>query len=149
MAERAVGDLSAGRLAGAVVPAIVAGFDRYQAEFMGITRRAKGRFERCDWRGALADAAERLDLYGHVIDRLENEVRSALGERVADRHVWAAMKAAYSVRIADRPDYGRAETFFNSVTRRVFATVGVDRNIEFVDSDFEPSPRESRGLELR
>jgi isocitrate dehydrogenase kinase/phosphatase len=149
MPERAVGDPIAARLAGAVVPAIVGAFDGYQAAFIEITRRAKGRFERCDWRGTVADAAERLDLYGHVIDRLENEVRSALGERVADRHVWAAMKAAYSVRIADRPDYGRAETFFNSVTRRVFATVGVDRNIEFVDSDFEPPPRESPGLALR
>src|ERR1035437_3333867 len=121
MAERAVGDLSAGRLTGAVAPAIVAGFDGYQAAFLGITRRAKGRFERCDWRGAVADAAERLDLYGQVIDHLESEVRSALGERVADRHVWAAMKAAYSGLIADRPDYGLAETFFNSVTRGIFA----------------------------
>jgi isocitrate dehydrogenase kinase/phosphatase len=149
MAERAAGDLSAGRLAGAVVPAIVAGFDGYQAAFIGITQRAKGRFERCDWRGAVADAAERLDLYGHVIDRLESEVRAALGERVADRHVWAAMKATYSGLIAHRPDYGLAETFFNSVTRRIFATVGVDRNIEFADSDFQPPPGGSPGLPLR
>jgi isocitrate dehydrogenase kinase/phosphatase len=149
MAERAVGDLAASRLADAVVPAIVAGFDEYQATFVGITRRAKGRFERCDWRGAVTDAAERLDLYGHVIDHLESDVRSALGERVADRHVWAAMKAAYSGLIAHRPDCGLAETFFNSVTRRIFATVGVDRNIEFAGSDFQPPPGESPGLPLR
>jgi isocitrate dehydrogenase kinase/phosphatase len=149
MAERAVGDLAASRLASAVVPAIVAGFDEYQATFVGITRRAKGRFERCDWRGAVADAAERLDLYGRVIDHLESDVRSALGEQVADRHVWAAMKAAYTGLIAHRADYGLAETFFNSVTRRIFATVGVDRNIEFAESDFQPPPGESPGLALR
>jgi isocitrate dehydrogenase kinase/phosphatase len=149
MADRAVGGLSAGQFAAAVVPAIVAGFDEYQAAFMRITRRAKDRFERCDWRGAVVDAAERLDLYGHVIDHLESEVRSALGERVADRNVWAAMKAAYSPLIADRQDYALAETFFNSVTRRIFATVGVDRNIEFADSDFQPPPTESPGLPLR
>jgi isocitrate dehydrogenase kinase/phosphatase len=146
MTEGAVVDLSAARLSGAVVPAIVDGFDGYLAMFMRITRRAKGRFERCDWRGTVSDAAERLDLYGHVIDHLENEVRSALGNRVADRQVWATIKAAYSGLIADRPDYNLAETFLNSVTRRIFATVGVDRNIEFVDSDFESPPHESAGL---
>ena len=149
MPERAAGDLSDARLAGTVVPAIVAGFDRYQAEFMGMTRRAKVRFERCDWRGAVADAAERLDLYGHVIDHIEREVRSALGERVGDRNVWVAMKTAYAILSSDRADYGLAETFFNSVTRRIFATVGVDRNIEFADSDFRPPPSESPGLALR
>jgi isocitrate dehydrogenase kinase/phosphatase len=33
-----------------------------------------------------------------------------------------------------------AETFFNSVTRRIFTTVGVDHQIEFVASDFETPP---------
>jgi isocitrate dehydrogenase kinase/phosphatase len=56
---------------------------------------------------------------------------------VTDRLVWAALKAVYSGMIAGREDWELAETFFNSVTRRIFATVGVDRNIEFVDSDFE------------
>jgi isocitrate dehydrogenase kinase/phosphatase len=149
MEERACSDVSAGRLVEEVVPTIVAGFDRYQTEFMGITRRAKGRFERCDWPGAVADANERLDLYGQVIDHTEREVRSALGERVGDRNLWAPMKAAYSSLNADRADYGLAETFFNSVTRRIFATVGVDPNIEFADSDFQPPPSESPGLALR
>jgi isocitrate dehydrogenase kinase/phosphatase len=149
MGERAVGNPSASRLADAVAPAIVASYDLYQAAFVEITRRAKERFERCDWVGAVADAAERLDLYGHVIDRLENEVSSVLGERVTDRQVWAAMKVAYSGLIADVPDYGPAETFFNSATRRIFATVGVDRNIEFADSDFRPKPGVSPGLPLR
>lgn len=147
--DHAVDGLPAGPLAEAVAPEIVAGFDLYQAAFMEITRRAKDRFERCDWRGALADATERLDLYGHAIDRLVNEVRSALGERVADRNLWATMKAAYSGLTVGRPDYGLAETFFNSVTRRIFATVGVDRNIEFADSDFQPPPGESPALSLR
>ena len=149
MGEHALDGLPAGRLADAVVTEIVAGFDLYQAAFMEITRRAKDRFERCDWRGAVADATERLDLYGHVIDRVESAVRSALGERVEDRSVWTKMKVAYSGLVGGRPDYGLAETFFNSVTRRIFATVGVDRNIEFAESDFRPPPGESPGLSLR
>ena len=134
---------------GSVVPAIVAGFDRYQAEFMAITRRAKGRFERCDWQGAVADATERLDLYGRVIDQVEGEIRSALGGQVGDRDLWATMKTAYSKLAADRPDYGLAETFFNSVSRRIFATVGVNRNIEFAETDFSPPPEAAPALPLR
>ncbi len=136
-------------LATRVVPAIVSGFDEYQASFLDITRRAKSRFEQCDWRGSVNDAAERLDLYGLVIDRLEAEVRAALGEAVAHKQIWGTMKAAYSALIADRADYGLAETFFNSVTRRIFATVGVDRNIEFADFDFAPQAARPSGLQLR
>ncbi len=149
MAEREARDRTTTGLVGAVAPAIVAGFDGYRAAFAEITRRAKSRFERCDWHGAATDATERLDLYGRSIDQIENEVRSFLGERVADRDVWARIKTGYSGLIASRRDYGLAETFFNSVTRRIFTTVGVDRNIEFVDSDFDQPSRESSGLVVR
>jgi isocitrate dehydrogenase kinase/phosphatase len=53
------------------------------------------------------------------------------------------MKACYAKCITARNDRELAETFFNSITRRVFATVGVDPQIEFVASDFDPLPRSS------
>jgi isocitrate dehydrogenase kinase/phosphatase len=134
------GDLPSSRLANLVVPSVLEAYDRYAAEFTEITRRAQGRFERREWAGEASDATERLDLYGRCIDRLEAEVRSSLGRRIGDRALWAGMKALFSGQIADRPDCELAETFFNSLTRRVFATVGVDSNVEFVDSDFEVRP---------
>jgi isocitrate dehydrogenase kinase/phosphatase len=48
------------------------------------------------------------------------------------------MKADYSPRVSCRSDFELAETFFNSITRRIFSTVGVDPQIEFIDSDFDP-----------
>ena len=36
-----------------------------------------------------------------------------------------------------------AETFFNSTTRRIFSTVGVNSSIEFVNSDFDLPPGEA------
>jgi isocitrate dehydrogenase kinase/phosphatase len=149
VADQAAGDLSEGRRADFVVPSIVEAFEGYQAAFRAITQRAQGRFERREWNGAVADAAERLDLYGLVIDRLESNVRAALGLQVADRKVWAGMKAHYSRLTGPRPDCELAETFFNSVTRRIFATVGVDRNIEFTESDFESPPAQADKLPLR
>jgi isocitrate dehydrogenase kinase/phosphatase len=125
--------------------AIQAGFEAYQARFKEITRRAKDRFESRDWRGAQRDAVERLDLYAEVIWQVVQEVQSLLQEDTLSQPVWAQMKACYSQLIAGRDDFELAETFFNSVTRRIFATVGVDREIEFVDSDFEALPERSAG----
>jgi isocitrate dehydrogenase kinase/phosphatase len=141
MEARGTGAPSASRLANMTAPAIAQAFEAYQDAFGSITRRSRGRFQRRDWHGAVADAVERLDLYGHVIGRLEREVREALGELVSDRLLWAGMKAVYSGNIAGREDRELGETFFNSLTRRIFATVGVDPNIEFVASDFEHPSR--------
>ncbi len=130
--------------AGAPAPrcaqAILDAFDDYQHRFLVITRRAQSRFERRDWHGMQADAVERLDLYGHVIAGIVAELGAVLGDRVQDRPLWAQMKAAYSWRIRDRAHLELAETFFNSVTRRIFATVGVDPAIEFLGSDFDAPP---------
>ena len=53
------------------------------------------------------------------------------------------MKAVYSGLIQDRDDWELAETFFNSVTRKIFTTVGVDASMEFVDTDFGSPPNEA------
>ena len=141
--------LSASRVANVAAPAILEAFEGCQESFNAISRRAKSRFELRDWKGAAADATERLDLYGRAIDAIEGGVRTMLGRRVTDRLVWAGMKAVYSGLIAGRTDWELAETFFNSVTRRVFTTVGVDSNIEFVDSDFAAPSAGAAGLTCR
>jgi isocitrate dehydrogenase kinase/phosphatase len=123
-------------LAAPAAAAIAAGFDRYEQAFREVTRRARRRFERRDWMGGQLDAAERLDLYRRVLDEVVAQIRALLGPALKDRELWAAMKAAYSPLGAARADVELAETFFNSVTRRIFATVGVDPAIEFVGSDF-------------
>jgi isocitrate dehydrogenase kinase/phosphatase len=115
-------------------------FETYQAGFRHITRRARSRFEERDWRGGQEDALERLDLRPRIIREVVAQVRERLGESVSDRTLWGSMKAAYSGLIARRRDWQLAETFFNSVTRRIFATVGVDPKIEFVASDFAAPP---------
>ena len=142
MAIRRTEEVPASRLANLAAPAIVRALEDYREAFALITRRARGRFEERDWRGTVADATERLDLYGKVVDEIEGRVREMLGPRLNDRLVWASMKAVYSGLIAGREDCELAETFFNSVSRRIFTTVGVEDDIEFVDSDFDAPPAE-------
>ena len=119
---------------------ILDGFISYQARFREITRRAKQRFEKRDWSGLQTDASERLDLYKNVVDQVVANLQGGLESAVEDKAIWAIMKAHYSELIADREDWDLAETFFNSITRRIFSTVGLDANIEYVDTDFESPP---------
>jgi isocitrate dehydrogenase kinase/phosphatase len=121
---------------------ILDGFDEYTSRFRAINRRAPRRFEERDWRGMQSDAVERLRLYTVVVDRVIDSVNQMLGHRTEDPLVWVAIKAVYSGLISGRHDWELAETFYNSVTRRVFKTVGVAEHIEFVDTDFDTPPIE-------
>jgi isocitrate dehydrogenase kinase/phosphatase len=115
----------------------------YRKCFQVITRRARERFLRRDFAGAYADAAERLQLYGNVLAGLTSNIEDLMGPRLGERSVWTAIKAVYSALIAQSSGWEIAESFFNSLTRRVFATAGVDQAIEFVDTDFDAPPTSS------
>ncbi|MGH8572238.1 MAG: isocitrate dehydrogenase kinase/phosphatase AceK regulatory subunit, partial [Gammaproteobacteria bacterium] len=121
------------------VAAIHGAYDRYKRGFERITRRARERFERRAWLGAQADATERLTLYKVHLDGAVADVRDLLQDAVMERTLWAAMKAHHAAGAAGRPDAELAQTFFNSVTRRVFSTVGVDPSIEYLGPDL-PAP---------
>ena len=122
------------------VAAIHAAYEEYARGFDEITGRARARFERRDWSGAQADATERLKLYKAHVDAAVADVRDILEDAVMERTVWAAMKADHRPRVIRRPDAELAETFFNSVTRRVFSTVGVDPSIEYLEPEATPHP---------
>jgi isocitrate dehydrogenase kinase/phosphatase len=137
--------LTDSRLAALCANAVYHAFLSYQAEFHIITRRAADRFLRRDWSSAYSDAAERLGLYSQVLDKLVATIRGLMGDRLEEKPIWAATKAVYSSLIALSDEWEIAESFFNSLTRRVFTTVGVNQQIEFVDSDFDAPPTASSG----
>ncbi len=120
--------------------AIEQAFEEYRQSLAVIMRRARLRFEHQDWHGMQADAVERLDLREQVLGRVVADVRRQLGDHASDRAMWVRMKRAYSGLIAGRCDFEMAETFFNSATRRIFDTVGVDADLEYAGSDFEQPP---------
>lgn len=120
-------------------PAIYDAFDAYSAEFQEITQRARTRFERREWRGADADAVERLTLYRQFVDLLTEALPG-------DRAAWRRMKQHFVELTADRPDAEIAWTFFSSVSRRVLGTVGADPGIEFTGADFDHLPQAASGV---
>jgi isocitrate dehydrogenase kinase/phosphatase len=131
---------TSGQIANLGSDAIHEAFSAYRTRFRDITSRAELRFKNCDWHGMRADAVQRLDLYKAAVDRIETDMRRLLASRVQEKPLWAGIKAKYSRLIVPKDDWELAETFFNSVTRRIFATVGVDSEIEFVNTDFDAPP---------
>ena len=126
------------RLARICAGTIHENFAAHQEGFNRITRRAPGRFNSRQWTRIRSDATERLNLYAASIERTEARLRTLLAQNTTDPSLWSAARADYDRRIADREDRELAKTFFNSVTRRILGTVGVNRQVEFVHDDQAP-----------
>jgi isocitrate dehydrogenase kinase/phosphatase len=107
------------------------GFDSFSRQFQTITLRAERRFEEKDWPGGLRDSSERLDLYETVLNQLADQLRSAVGQCATEEALWVLARPRFAALVADRYDIDRAETFFNSTTRKMLHTVGINRNVEF------------------
>lgn len=129
--------------AAAGLSVILEAYAAHRCEFDRITARAGTHFASRRWREMQADATRRLGSYRAAIDRLEEAVAAAMGGRTGDRLVWAEMKRRLAAELAGRHDAPLAATFFNSITRRLFDTVGVARDVEFVSG--EAPPREGSG----
>ncbi len=118
-------------------------FNSYRTRFKEVTRRAQSHFLKRNWHAMRIDAARRLELYRETVDGIEAGIRQLLADRVQVKPLWADIKTAYSTMLVSNDDWELAETFFNSVTRRIFSTVGVDSKIEFVNTDFDTPPNQS------
>jgi isocitrate dehydrogenase kinase/phosphatase len=114
------------------------GFERYNRQFRRITDRARRRFEERDWKGQFEDIAARVELYERWANRTERVLRQSLGQRVTDHALWPNIRTCFGLRVEAMPDAGFMKTFFNSITRRIFGTLGVDPQVEFV----RPPPEE-------
>src|SRR5262249_57714891 len=117
-------------------------FEDYLGEFRDIPRRAARRHEQQEWQAIQRDARHRLDLHPALVGRAVTELGGA-STASGDHHArWIGAKRAYAELLAHRPDYELAQTFFNSVTRRLLTTVGVDPAVEFVEEEYD-RPRRS------
>ena len=120
---------------------VVAGFDDYNASFSDISRRARRRFERGDRIGMRADVVARLELYDKLVDETISRLEGLLANRLFSRSIWRDMRIVFGQLIERKLDAELYKTFFNTITRRLFKTRGVDSAIEFVAFDFQPSDR--------
>ena len=125
------------------------GFIRYNNNFYRLTKRARRRFEQCDWQGHQQDIVDRVDLYEKSVCRIVLVLRHNLGPRVNDHALWNGIRTYFGDRLNKVPDAGFIKTFFNSITRRIFGTVGIDPELEFVSSHFDEDIEMAKSLDLR
>ena len=114
-------------------------FDEYRQRVQAITRRVQQRFERRDWAGIRQDTVERMGLHSRSVGRLCEVLSEQLAEQLKDRSLWAGLKEAYTATILGRDDFELAQTWFNSLSRRVLGHDGVDPTIDFT-ADELPLP---------
>ena len=119
----------------AVARELVAAFLRYNDDFREVTRRAARCFAERDWKQNRLDAVERIELYDKAVSRSVVALVNRGDAEIGDRSFWAAVKEEYTRCIVQYPDNAFFKTFFSSVTRRVFNTVGVDPDVEFLAAD--------------
>ncbi len=117
---------------------VVEAFLHYNARFRAITRRAPERFASRDWHAAQQDAVERIDLYEQCILETVRSLELSLQQQVRSRELWIEVKRHFANLIDGLPDSEFCKTFFSSVTRRLYGTVGVAADIEFVAADLDP-----------
>lgn len=117
------------------------GFAQYNRQFQRITDRARRRFEQRDWKGQIQDIGERVELYDKWVLKIHRGLRKSLGAATEDRAYWRQVRDFFGSRLENVPDAGFMKTFFNSISRRAFGTIGTDADLEFI----QPPPEE--GLE--
>ncbi|TVS12212.1 MAG: bifunctional isocitrate dehydrogenase kinase/phosphatase [Wenzhouxiangella sp.] len=120
---------------------LVAAFDDYNASFADITRRAKRRFERGERAGMRRDSVARLNLYDRSVNEAISRLEQHLDERLFSRTLWIDIRARYGELIEGQLDAELYKTFFNTISRRLHKTRGVDSGIEFVALDIQPTDR--------
>jgi isocitrate dehydrogenase kinase/phosphatase len=117
-----------------VAAVIAEHFQLYNAEFGRITCRAARNFITQDARAAQRDASERIELYEKWVARCVVEVGLDLQSRRRDVALWTDVKGEYEKILTRRPDNDFYSTFFNSVSRDTFGTVGVNAAVEFASA---------------
>ena len=108
-------------------------YELWYTEFAEVTRRARRRFESRDWHGTQADAAERLALYRLHVEAAADYLAHVLGAGAQGRKTWTQVRSLYAGLTDGRDDAELAETFFNSVSRRVLGTIGATSDAEFIE----------------
>ena len=123
-------------------PLIRDAFLEYEAEFWRLTLKARSRFESQSWSEAQRDSSARTGLYRFSVQQTVRGLQMQLGARLHDRPLWRRIKERYARAMHGRANIELAETFFNSVTRKVFQAAGDDADIAFDN----PMGRDREGL---
>ncbi len=117
---------------------ILEGFSDYRTRFTDITLGARDRFLKADWSAAQNAASDRINLYHAAV----SDVMATLAPQLEASHFrsstcWQDVHDAYLDLISYRTDPELAETFYNSIYRKVFKGEAVNPRHCFIQSEFD------------
>jgi isocitrate dehydrogenase kinase/phosphatase len=101
--------------------------------YLDLTSTGKMHFENRTFNEMFSNAQRRYNIYGKVVAQTLAALEELLGDELESVEHWKLFKDRYSDLIYRRQDGYIAETFFNSITRKVFNTVGFNPEIEYID----------------
>ncbi len=104
-----------------IARAILDGFDTHYRHFRQSGVTALGRWERCDWAGIRSEGQARNDWYDTRVLEAAALIRERFAKRTREEALWPAIKRAYIALLLEHKQPECAETFYNSVARRVLA----------------------------
>ena len=108
-------------------------FVSYHDAFLEVTHRAANRFLNREWDEHLEDNTERLGLHKKGVWNAVDAARLILAESPDEaKRQWVEARRRYVSLVGRRMDFELAETFYNSVTRRLFEVIGLDISLEFL-----------------
>ena len=88
--------------------------------FNDITACAKGFFENRQFFELFSKQQERYRLYGKFVKEVYADTLLFLGDNIHQEEYWKAIKIEFSKIIKTKPHKLNSETFYNSITRKVF-----------------------------
>ncbi len=112
---------------------VAGGFDVFRTDFLEVTQRAKKNFAFREFPQHQINSQIRLLLHRQSVNDCVESI-SPLIEGLSEqtrRQIWVTARHLFAQAIAWRSDSELAETFFNSVTRRLFEMIGFDDDLEF------------------
>ena len=116
----------------AIASVLIEGFDRHYRLFRATSALAKTRFERGAWVGAQRAVQERIRFYDERVRENVERLRAEFELDALDGDDWREVKLRTIGLLVDHSQPELAETFFNSVVRRVLQRTYYDNDLIFV-----------------
>ncbi|MGA0237238.1 MAG: bifunctional isocitrate dehydrogenase kinase/phosphatase [Acidimicrobiales bacterium] len=108
-------------------------FVSFHESFLEVTHRAATRFLQREWDAHQDDNSERLNLHKKAVwSAVESAQVIVPADADEARQLWVDARRRYVSLVSQRMDFELAETFYNSVTRRLFEVIGLDIDLEFL-----------------
>lgn len=114
-------------------------YDELLGQFMELTFYGKSYFEQRLFAPLFEKQQQRYRLYGFAVRKCITEIKELLGDKLLDEQLWIALKNQFSDTIKEKSYILNSQTFFNSITRKVFYHKSFNREFEYFDEkDYSP-----------